>query len=112
MDISIRKANKGDYESSLSLFRQVHELHVCERPDLYRKNSTPISEEFFESQLNDIKQHIFVATIGNEIVGVVGMKEEEIIENSFVKGIIYKQFMRCSSTEKEGDRKKAYEICF
>jgi ribosomal protein S18 acetylase RimI-like enzyme len=52
---------------------------------LYRKNSTPISEEFFESQLNDIKQHIFVATIGNEIVGVVGMKEEEIIENSFVK---------------------------
>ena len=85
MAISIRKANKDDYEFSLSLFRQVHDLHVCERPDLYRKNSTPISEEFFESQLNDIKQHIFVATIGNEIVGVVGMKEEEIIENSFVK---------------------------
>ena len=85
MDIYIRKANKGDYESSLSLFRQVHELHVCERPDLYRENSTPVSKEFFESQLNDVKQHIFVATIGNEIVGVVVMKEEEIIENSFVK---------------------------
>ncbi|MHC8965693.1 N-acetyltransferase family protein [Priestia aryabhattai] len=85
MDISIRKANKDDYEFSLSLFRQVHDLHVCERPDLYRANSTPVSEEFFESQLNDIKQHIFVATIGNEIVGVVVMKEEEIIENSFVK---------------------------
>ncbi|MCF8890423.1 GNAT family N-acetyltransferase [Priestia megaterium] len=85
MAISIRKANKDDYEFSLPLFRQVHDLHVCERPDLYRENSTPVSEEFFESQLNDIKQHIFVAAIGNEIVGVVVMKEEEIIENSFVK---------------------------
>jgi len=85
MDIYIRKANKGDYESSLSLFRQVHELHVCERPDLYRENSTPVSKEFFESQLNDVKQHIFVATIGNEIVGVVVMKEEEITKNAFVK---------------------------
>ena len=85
MDISIRKANKSDYESSLSLFRQVHELHVCERPDLYKENSTPVSQELFESQLNDIKQHIFVATIGNEIVGVIMMKEEEITENSFVK---------------------------
>lgn len=85
MDITIRKANKGDYESSLSLFRQVHELHVCERPDLYSENSTPVSKEFFESQLNDVKQHIFVATIGNEIVGVVVMKEEEITKNEFVK---------------------------
>src|SRR6478735_7090680 len=85
MDISIRKANKDDYESSLSLFRQVHELHICERPDLYRENSTPVSKEFFESQLNDVKQHIFVATIGNEVVGVVVMKEEEITKNAFVK---------------------------
>lgn len=84
MDISIRKANKGDYISSLTLFRQVHELHVSERPDLYKENSTPVSQEFFESQLNDVKQHIFVATIGDELVGVVVMKEEEITENSFV----------------------------
>ncbi|MDP5276000.1 GNAT family N-acetyltransferase [Chengkuizengella axinellae] len=85
MDISIRKANKSDYEPSLCLFRQVHELHVSERPDLYKENSTPVSQEFFENQLNDVKQHIFVATIGNEIVGVIVMKEEEITENSFVK---------------------------
>ncbi len=31
MSLSIRKANKGDYEPSLPLFRQVHELHVSER---------------------------------------------------------------------------------
>ncbi|WP_404443185.1 GNAT family N-acetyltransferase [Sutcliffiella horikoshii] len=84
MDISIREATKSDYDSLSPLFRQVHELHVCERPDLYKKNSIPVGQEFFESQLADARQHIFVATIGIEIVGSVVMKEEEIIENSFV----------------------------
>jgi diamine N-acetyltransferase len=85
MDISIRNANQSDYESLLPLFRHVHDLHVFERPDLYKENSTPVSNELFESQLADIKQHIFVATLGIEIVGIVVMKEEEITENSFLK---------------------------
>ncbi|MEI5906917.1 GNAT family N-acetyltransferase [Bacillus spongiae] len=85
MDIFIRRANKCDHEALLPLFRQVHELHVSERPDLYKENSTPVSQAFFESQLDDVKQHIFVATIGNDLAGVIVMKEEEITENSFVK---------------------------
>ncbi|WP_010096324.1 GNAT family N-acetyltransferase [Ornithinibacillus scapharcae] len=85
MDISIRNAKQSDYESLLPLFRQVHEFHVSVRPDLYKENPTPVEQGFFESQLSDDKQHIFVATIDNEIVGVVVTKEEEITENTFVK---------------------------
>ncbi|TSI05438.1 GNAT family N-acetyltransferase [Lysinibacillus sp. BW-2-10] len=85
MDIIIRDAEQKDYQSLLPLFRQVHEFHVFVRPDLYKENSTPVEKEYFESQLNDVTQHIFVATIGNDIVGVVVMKEEEITDNSFVK---------------------------
>ncbi|MFC7321040.1 GNAT family N-acetyltransferase [Halobacillus campisalis] len=85
MDLSIRTAEKNDYESLLPLFKQVHELHVAERPDLYKENSTPVEQEFFESQLIDNQQHIFVAVIGNDIVGVIVTKEEETPENSFVK---------------------------
>ena len=85
MNLSIRNADRSDYESLLPLFRQVHELHVCARPDLYLVNSTPVGQEVFESQLVDDQQHIFVANIGIEIVGIVVMKEEEITENSFVK---------------------------
>ena len=85
MDISIRNAKINDYESLLPLFRQVHEFHVFVRPDVYKKNSTPVEEEFFESQLIDEKQHIFVATIGNDIVGVIVTKEEETSQNSFIK---------------------------
>lgn len=84
MNISIREAIKSDYDSLLPLFSQVHELHVSERPDLYKENSTPVGQEFFESQLVDPRQNIFVGTIGIEIVGFVVMKEEGVIENSFV----------------------------
>ena len=85
MDILIRNAKQSDYESLLPLFRQVHDYHVFVRPDVYKENSTPVEQEFFESQLVDDKQHIFVATFGDDIVGVVVTKEEEVIENSFVK---------------------------
>ncbi|REJ11261.1 GNAT family N-acetyltransferase [Halobacillus trueperi] len=85
MEISIRKAEQDDYESLLPLFKQIHEFHVFARPDLYIENSTPVAQEFFKSQLMDGKQHIFVAAIGIDIVGVIVTMEEEIIQNSFVK---------------------------
>ncbi|UPM55476.1 GNAT family N-acetyltransferase [Gottfriedia acidiceleris] len=84
MEISIRNANQKDYESLLPLFRQVHDLHVSERPDLYKENSTPVGEEEFNNQLKDDKQHILVATFSTEIVGVAVLKEEELPENSFI----------------------------
>ncbi|UOQ45778.1 GNAT family N-acetyltransferase [Halobacillus salinarum] len=85
MDISIQKAEQNDYDLLLPLFRQVHAFHVFARPDLYKENSTPVEREFFESQLIDVSQHIFVAAIVDDLVGVIVTKEEEITENSFVK---------------------------
>ena len=85
MDLSIRKADQNDYEPLLPLFRQIHELHVLVRPDLYKENSTPVEPEFFESQLKDDNQHIFVAVLGNDLSGVIVTKEEEVTENSFVQ---------------------------
>jgi diamine N-acetyltransferase len=84
MSIAIRKATKSDYQSLLPLFRQVHEFHVHERPDIYKENSNPVDQMYFESQLDDVNQHIMVATIENDIVGVAVLKEEDIAENSFV----------------------------
>lgn len=103
MDISIREATKNDYDSLLPLFRQIHELHVCERPDLYKENSTPVGQEFFENQLADARQHIFVATIGIEIVGSVVMREEEVIENSFVNArkILYINSLCVAETKRK-----------
>lgn len=62
MEISVRKATTGDDDSVCVLFRQVHELHVKERPDLYKENSNPVTEETFNCLQEDSKQHLYVAT--------------------------------------------------
>ncbi|WP_404451863.1 GNAT family N-acetyltransferase [Virgibacillus necropolis] len=115
MDISIRNAEQNDYDFLLPLFKQVHEFHVFVRPDLYKENSTPVEQEFFESQLIDGKQHIFVATIDNDIVGVVVAKEEETSENSFVKArkvLVINSLCVAEKHRKKGIGKKLTKYVF
>ncbi|GAF66840.1 hypothetical protein BTS2_3745 [Bacillus sp. TS-2] len=115
MDILIRTAKQSDYESLLPLFRQVHELHVSVRSDLYKENSTPVEQAFFESQLIDDKQHIFVAVIGDDLVGAIVAKEETIMENSFVhaRNVLYiKSLSVASNQRKKGIGKNLTEHIF
>jgi len=85
MKLKIREARTDDYDSLLPLFRQVHDLHVFERPDIYNENPSPVERDFYLNQITDSKQHLFVAYIGINIYAVVVMKEEEVAANSFVK---------------------------
>ncbi len=115
MNISIRNAKQSDYESLLPLFRQVHEFHVLVRPDLYKENPTPVEQEFFENQLIDGKHHIFVATISNDIVGVIVTKEEEVTENTFVKErkvLFIKSLCVAETHRKNGIGRKLTEYVF
>jgi len=115
MDIFIRTADQDDYEFLLPLFRQVHDLHVFERPDLYKENSTPVGLEFFKNQLIDDKQHIFVATQGVEMIGFVVMKEEEIPENSFVnarKVLFVNSLCVADAKRKKGIGRRLMEYVF
>lgn len=112
MDLFIRNAKRSDYESLLPLFRQVHDYHVVVRPDVYKENATPVEQGFFESQLIDDKQHIFVAAIGDDLVGVVVTKEEEVIENTFVKArkvFFIKSLCVAETHRKKGIGKKLTE---
>ena len=84
MELFIRVANLSDYESLRPLFRQVHDLHVAKRPDLYRENQIPVGKEAFESQINDPRRHVFVAAAGAEIIGVAVTVEEDVTENPFL----------------------------
>lgn len=85
MALSIRRSQQHDYDALIPLFRQVHEFHVLMRPDVYKENETPVERGFFENQLINDKQHIFVACIDTDIAGVIVTKEEEVLENTFVK---------------------------
>ena len=85
MKVKIREAKIEDYDSLLPLFREVHEFHVFRRPDLYIENPVPVEREEFISQIDDHKQHVFVAHEGAEMYAFVVMSEEEVTANSFVK---------------------------
>ncbi|MGP4075832.1 GNAT family N-acetyltransferase [Halobacillus sp. K22] len=115
MEIIIRKAKKSDYDPLLPLFKQIHELHVSIRPDVYKENSTPVEPELFESQLNDDQQHIFVAEKGQDLVGVIVTEEEEITENSFVKArkvLVIHSLCVAENYRKQGIGQKLTEYVF
>lgn len=80
MDFIIRKATPEDYDNLLPLFQQVHDIHVVDRPD----NPTPVEWDFYMKQMYDDQQHLFVASEGAHIIAIVVMKEEEVVESSFV----------------------------
>lgn len=102
--MKIREADIEDYESLLPLFRQVHDLHVFERPDLYNENPTPVERDFYLNQITDSKQHIFVAYRGIDIYAFVVMREEEVLANSFVKArrILYVNSL-CVAEDQRGN---------
>ncbi|KMK76842.1 GNAT family N-acetyltransferase [Alkalihalobacillus pseudalcaliphilus] len=115
MDICIRLAKQSDYELLLPLFKQIHEVHVFVRPDLYKENATPVEQPFFEKQLMDDSQHIFVAMINKQIVGVVVTKKEEVIENTFVKArsvLFIKSLCVADTHRKNGIGKKLMTYVF
>ncbi|MGM9553032.1 MAG: GNAT family N-acetyltransferase [Faecousia sp.] len=51
--MEFRFANEADFEAVNRLARQVHELHVQWRPDLFRSVQYPISQEEFSTLLRE-----------------------------------------------------------
>ncbi|MDK2828130.1 MAG: hypothetical protein PWP67_930 [Clostridium butyricum] len=69
MNIKIREATQNDYESISTLVKEVHSLHVKNRPDVYADVDNPFTEERFKEILDDDKTKIFVAEdCNNDII--------------------------------------------
>ncbi len=58
-----------DYTAVHRIMTQVHNLHLDNRPDLY-KISDPFDEEYFESLSNDQNSILLVAENDDEITGI------------------------------------------
>lgn len=65
----LQLARPEDWETVSEMFRQMLELHIGWRPDIYEPTDQPYPKAFF---LEDIKNRsIYVAKIGNVIAGCV-----------------------------------------
>ncbi|MDP4134176.1 MAG: GNAT family N-acetyltransferase [Bacillota bacterium] len=60
MNLKIREAIANDYISISNLVKEVHNLHVKNRPDVYLKVDNPFQKEQFEDLLNSNNTKIFV----------------------------------------------------
>lgn len=69
-----------DFNKVNELAKQVHELHVNWRPDLFLSVDEVISKEDFEKMIQ--AKEIFVAKIEDEIVGYITIKIKEKINPS------------------------------
>lgn len=75
MKIKIELSKIEDLKRVNELAKQIHELHVKWRPDLFLSVNEVISKEDFERKIQD--KTIFVAKIQNKIVGYITFKINE-----------------------------------
>ena len=60
MSFTIREANSNDYIGVNALVKEVHELHVKNRPDVYVKVDTPLLIQQFNELMEDVNIKLFV----------------------------------------------------
>ncbi|PRO66423.1 GNAT family N-acetyltransferase [Alkalicoccus urumqiensis] len=80
----IRTADIRDYEALLPLFREVHDVHVRLRPDIYRDTPAPVEKAAFERQIRSGEEYIWVAEADGGIAGFLAAEKGKVEENTFV----------------------------
>ena len=60
MKYKVRFAEKEDYKVINEIIREVHDLHVKNRPDVYNETDKPLSEEEFKEILEDDRYKMFL----------------------------------------------------
>lgn len=67
--MEIRLAEKQDYDDVYGIMKEVHDLHVAWRPDVYRDTDDVFPEECFQEQIED--ETILVAETSGKVTGVL-----------------------------------------
>lgn len=75
MELMIETPKSADFKKVNCLAKQVHELHVEWRPDLFLNVDEPIPKEEFENLIQN--KEIFIAKLENEIVGYLTISINE-----------------------------------
>jgi ribosomal protein S18 acetylase RimI-like enzyme len=78
----VREAVKEDYFSVEALMKQVHNIHVTLRPDIYRESDRVLSQEEFEKYCDSSMD--LVAENQGETIGVVFLLTRNISGSTLV----------------------------
>lgn len=84
-------AREGDWETVKRLSVQIHDLHVCWRPDIFRHSDEPYPKDKFEQDI--MNRMVYTAKLGDYVVGYVVLT---VMEKSG-PGIVSQKVMRLDS---------------
>ena len=103
----------SDYLGVNELVKEVHQLHVQYRPDVYVKSESPLNQMYFEQLLNDAKTTIWVVENQlNELVAYCIVKIMKSAGLSILKPVSYAfidDFCVSQTYHKQGIGKKLFE---
>lgn len=80
----IREMKLEDYEEVQKLFYEVHNLHLKNRPDIYR-DGNPLPLKYFEELLNDKENLNYVYILDNKVVGVLTADIKTTMDKYIIK---------------------------
>lgn len=72
----VRFAKKEDYEQVEKIMKQVQQMHIDWRPDIYRECGTVLAREMFEESVE--KETFLVAEADGKVVGVLEFKHRHV----------------------------------
>lgn len=78
--VKIRPLEEGDFRTVAALYEQVHQLHVQNRPDMYRGAYTLTRAEFDEMRLGS-GQIALAAEVDGEVVGLCAATMKETADS-------------------------------
>ena len=107
MNLKIREAIENDYIDISNLAREVHKLHVENRPDIYLDNETPLLRDRFEDLLSSNTTKVFVLEniyknelIAYSVIQIINQIDSQLLVPS--KFVYIDNFCVQSSNQKTG----------
>lgn len=88
MEIHIRNAKQNDYKAVEAIMKQVHQMHVDWRPDIYKHSETILPLEIYAQAVKD--DVLFVAEYNGHLAGILILMYRHIESpNQMERNIIF-----------------------
>lgn len=91
MDILIREGTISDYNEVNDLNCQIHDIHVQERPDIYKNTEVPLDKDYYSCLLSYEDTKIILAINEDQTIGysIFEIKVTPSRDNLVYRKIIY-----------------------
>lgn len=87
MNFNVREAKMEDYDRINCLAKEVHSLHIINRPDIYQDADKPIDYNYFEILIDNSNAKIYLLEndVDKDLIGYIILEEIETHRRSILR---------------------------